>query len=58
MYYNLKDNEKIRIINEEVMTISALNSILTDVLLYREVCDLLTLVITIEKHLKIIIGLF
>lgn len=36
MYYNLKDNEKIRIINEEVMTISALNSILTDVLLYRE----------------------
>ncbi len=58
MYYNLKDNEKIRIINEEVMTISALNSILTDVLLYREVCDLLTLVITIEKHLKIIRGLF
>ena len=40
------------------MTISALNSILTDVLLYREVCDLLTLVITIEKHLKIIRGLF
>ncbi len=58
MYYNLKDNEKIRIINEEVMTISALNSILTDVLSYREVCDLLTLVITIEKHLKIIRGLF